>query len=126
MTLSFDPATELGILWMHATLMVFIAWLFVRTRLMPVVVTTAAVYATSILTWMILVRFNVPAIWGIEIEGRTYPVITLTGLALLVAFTGLRNMKRRAIRKEAERRASLVGAPVLPASEAPSAARETV
>ena len=55
MSFGLYPISELGILWLQATLTVALVWLVVRTRLMPVVVATATVYTVTIMAWMTMV-----------------------------------------------------------------------
>ena len=110
MSFGLYPISELGILWLQATLTVALVWLVVRTRLMPVVVATATVYTVTIMAWMTMVRFDVPTLWELKIEGREYPVMALGALGLVTAYFVLKSMKRRRERKEAELRASMMNA----------------
>ncbi len=112
MSFGLYPISELGILWLQATLTVALVWLVVRTRLMPVVVATATVYTVTIMAWMTMVRFDVPTLWELKIEGREYPVMALGALGLVTAYFVLKSMKRRRERKEAELRASMMNAPL--------------
>ena len=95
MSFGLYPISELGILWLQATLTVALVWLVVRTRLMPVVVATATVYTVTIMAWMTMVRFDVPTLWELKIEGREYPVMALGALGLVTAYFVLKSMKRR-------------------------------
>ena len=110
MTFGLYPISELGILWLQATLSVVLVWFFVKTRLMPVVVATATVYTVTIMAWMMMVKFDVPTLWEMRISGREYPVMALGGLGIVTAYFVLKSMKRRRERKEAEIRASMMNA----------------
>jgi len=99
MDFALYPVHELGVLWLQATLTVALTWLVVRTKLMPVVVAVAVVYTGSILVWAILVQFDVPALWGLQLDGRDYPVLSLGVSGFLLAFAVLTGLKRRERRR---------------------------
>ena len=101
MTFALYPITELGVLWLQATITVALSWLVVRTRLMPVVVASAVVYTGTILLWLTLVEFGVPTLWGLQLDGRDYPVLALGGCGFLLAFLVLKTLERRQMRRDA-------------------------
>jgi len=101
MTFALYPITELGVLWLQATITVALSWLVVRTKLMPVVVASAVVYTGTILLWLTLVELDVPVLWGPELDGRDYPVLALGGAGFLLAFLVLKSLERRQIRRDA-------------------------
>lgn len=100
MTFALYPITELGLLWLQATITVALCWLVVRTKLMPVVVATALVYTGTILLWMILVELDVPTVWELQLSGREYPVVALGGAGFLIAFGVLSTLRRRQRRRD--------------------------
>ena len=127
MTVGLYPISELGVLWLQATLCVAAVWLFLRVQLLPVIVATASVYVVTILAWMLLVHFDAPTVWNIHIEEREYPVGSLVALGLVTAFVVLRQMDRRGRRLQARRAASMADAPArkAPRSASDRAAEDT-
>jgi hypothetical protein len=101
MVYALYPISELGVLWLQATLTVALTWLVVRTKLMPVVVASAVVYTGTILLWATLVQLDVPTVWGLQLDGRDYPALALGGSGFLLAFIVLHALKRRERRSEA-------------------------
>jgi len=101
MTFALYPITELGVLWLQATITVALVWLVVRTRLMPVVVASAVVYTGTILLWLVLVELDVPTLWGLQLDGRDYPVLALGGSGFVLAYLTLQTLRRRQRRRDA-------------------------
>jgi len=99
MVYALYPISELGVLWLQATLTVALTWLVVRTRLMPVVVACAVVYTGTILLWATLVYYDVPTLSGLRLDGREYPALALGGSGFLLAFVVLKAMRRREARR---------------------------
>ncbi len=95
MTYALYPISELGVLWLQATITVALTWLVVRTKLMPVVVAVAVVYTGTIFIWASLVQLDVPTVWGLQLDGRDYPALALGGSGFVLAFAVLHAMKRR-------------------------------
>ncbi len=101
MTFALYPITELGVLWLQATIIVALCWLVVRTKLMPVIVASAVVYTSTILLWLILVELDVPTLWGLQLDGRDYPILALGGAGFALAYLVLQTLQRRQIRRDA-------------------------
>lgn len=106
MTFALYPISELGVLWLQATITVALCWLVVRTKLMPVIVASAAVYTGTILLWLTLVELDVPTLWDLQLAGRGYPVLALGGAGFAIAFFVLKTLQRRQVRRDAKARAA--------------------
>lgn len=100
MSSALYPVTELGVLWLQATITVALCWLVVRTKLMPVIVAAAVVYTGTILLWLVLVELEVPTLWGLPLYGRAYPVLELGGAGFVLGFLVLQQLRRRQTRRD--------------------------